>query len=383
MKRPLFRLTTSSLALFFLCSIAYSQDPTLAAAAGRYVISAKAGHVNYVEGSVSVVRKQGRSGHLLRGDVLDIGDVVSTGQGGRAEILLNPGSFLRLGENAQFEFKTTSLDDLQLKIDRGSAILEVYAADEFQVAVETPKKSFTLIETGIYRIDVSDTGVPRLSVWRGRALADQDTTAYVKSGRTATVSPDGEATVAKFDRDDKDSFDIWSKGRGKELARLSSNLRNVNLRPTLLRSFLGRGWNLYGSFGLWVYDPFFGGYSFLPFGYGWSSPYGYGYNHCVYGYHLPPIVYNMPPPLPPATTPTTGPQQPTNFPTRNGGGPPVPPFIRMQGTMGGGRGDSSDSGGTSWDPRSNTSTPTYSPPPSAPPPSAPITLRDDRGKGKP
>jgi hypothetical protein len=38
---------------------------------------------------------------------------------------LNPGSYIRLAENSSFEFLTTSLDDLQLKLSDGSAMLEV------------------------------------------------------------------------------------------------------------------------------------------------------------------------------------------------------------------------------------------------------------------
>jgi hypothetical protein len=63
----------------------------------RYIVSARAGGVNYVEGTVAVIRKSGRSGLLLKGDTLEVGDRVSTGANGKAEILLNPGSFLRLG----------------------------------------------------------------------------------------------------------------------------------------------------------------------------------------------------------------------------------------------------------------------------------------------
>ncbi|MDQ3800869.1 MAG: hypothetical protein M3384_15590, partial [Acidobacteriota bacterium] len=69
------------------------------AASSIYVISAEAGGVNYVEGKVAVTRKADRSGYLLKGDELKVGDTVSTGTGGKAEILLNPGSYVTLGEN--------------------------------------------------------------------------------------------------------------------------------------------------------------------------------------------------------------------------------------------------------------------------------------------
>ena len=87
--------------------------------ADKYIISAKAGGVNFVEGTVTVIRATGRSGILLKSDRVEIGDRVTTGADGRAEVLLNPGSFIRLGKNSSFEFGSTDLEDLQIRLDSG------------------------------------------------------------------------------------------------------------------------------------------------------------------------------------------------------------------------------------------------------------------------
>ncbi|MCV5132938.1 FecR family protein, partial [Escherichia coli] len=80
-----------------------AQNETLRAAAGdKWMISARAGGVNYVEGDVAVVRSNARSGRLLKGDMVEIGDRVSTGTSGKAEILMNPGSYIRLAGNSAF-----------------------------------------------------------------------------------------------------------------------------------------------------------------------------------------------------------------------------------------------------------------------------------------
>ena len=112
---------------------------TRVSAADKYLISAKAGGVNVTEGSVRITRVDGRSEVLLRGDQIEIGDKVETGANARAEILLNPGSYLRLGGDAAFEFKSTSLDDLQINISKGSAMFEVFATEAFRVNLTTPK----------------------------------------------------------------------------------------------------------------------------------------------------------------------------------------------------------------------------------------------------
>jgi len=57
----------------------------------QFLVSTKAGLVNYVQGTATV--KPATS--------VPAGKIVQTGPGAAVEILLNPGSYLRLGENSQ------------------------------------------------------------------------------------------------------------------------------------------------------------------------------------------------------------------------------------------------------------------------------------------
>ena len=334
-----------------------AQDPAISSAAGdKYVISAKAGGVNYVEGPVGVVRKQGTSGRLLKGDKLEIGDRISTGTDGRAEILLNPGSYLRLGSDSAFEFRTTALDDLQLSIFRGSAILEVFAANDFIVTLSAPRAKFKLISSGVYRLDVASDGGGTLSVWKGRALVGKTQAGLIKAGRAMSVAG-STVSVAKLNDDDKDALDQWSKERSKQLAKLTNSLQKRDLRQALLNSYAGRQWNVYNSFGLWVYNGFAGSYCFLPFGYGWYSPYGYGFGRYMGWYDLPWTVYTPPVVNGPQSGPGGG-SQPGVI-VSAGDRSPVPPFVRMSGIGGArvDRGGGRDSGTDTYSP------PIYSPAP--------------------
>lgn len=311
MKNNLLYIFSVSLiaALFSVAVFAQENRRTITAASSIYVVSAEAGGVNYVEGKVAVARKQGKSGLLLKGDELDTGDKVSTGADGRAEILLNPGSFVRVAENSNFEFLTTSLDNLQLKLNGGSAMLEIITDREFTVAVNTPKAKFYIVKSGVYRVDVLADGSGKIEVWRGEAQTGETNATRIKSGKQVTVNGN-EVAVVKFDRDGKDALEAWSKTRAKELAKINERLsasrvdRN-RLRDSLMNSFYGNGWNLYGSYGVWVFNPFYGSYCFLPFGYGWNSPYGYYYPRDIGHYNLPPVVYNQPTNNPTTNNPTT------------------------------------------------------------------------------
>ena len=281
-----------------LSSVALAQSSrTASSAKDLYVISAKAGGVNFVEGEVTAVQKNNRSGLLLKGDNLEAGQAVATGKTGRAEILLNPGSYVRLAENSGFEFSNTSLDDLQVKLNRGSAIFEVIADDELKITVSAPKASFSIVKSGIYRVDVAADGTAKLEVWKGKAQIGESEKATLKGGRAVNIGGGEEASIEKFDRDEKDVFELWSKSRAKELAKTNSRLQRQDVRNTLISSFDSQRWSMYDSFGLWVFDPLTRGYCFLPFGYGWRSPYGYGFGRDIWYYRLPPVIYNQPPPI--------------------------------------------------------------------------------------
>ena len=241
----------------------------------KYLISARAGGINYIEGSVAVARADGSGGRLIRGDRLEIGDRVSAAAGARAEVLLNPGSYLRLGSGSEFEFVTTDLDDLQLKVTKGSAIFEVFATEDFRVTLITPAGRLYLIDSGVYRVDLRPDGVTSVAVTEGKAQLGDSTATIVKSGRVGTIGT--SIAIAKFDKGKRDEMDEWSRSRAKDLAKVTASLKQKDIRASLINSFNSNRWGMYDSFGLWIFNARFGGYSFLPFGNRWYSPYGYGF----------------------------------------------------------------------------------------------------------
>src|SRR5260221_10125898 len=77
----------------------------------RFGISAKAGGVNAVTGKVSV-KSTGQPSRLLSSqDDLASGDIVATSLGSHVEVLLNPGTYLRLAEKSEFTMVDNSLDN--------------------------------------------------------------------------------------------------------------------------------------------------------------------------------------------------------------------------------------------------------------------------------
>lgn len=341
-----------------LSSLCLAQDTkTVSAAGNQYLISAKAGGVNAISGTATIVRSTGKSGQLMVDDKIEVGDVVETGASGMVEILLNPGSFLRLGPNSSFTFKTTELENLSLNVSKGTAILEIYANNEFKVSVSVPGENLVFNRSGVFRIDLLTGGQTRVSVWKGQFLIGKSRL-EVNAGRSITFGGPASA-VAKFDRDGKDALDIWSQLRGKEAARINDKLNRGLMRQSLMSSFGNGVWDYFSSFGVWVFDPQLRRWCFLPFGAGWYSPYGhyYGFNifHCRIPQWMfvpqtpvnPPVVVNPP------VNPGTGIQPITMRDTRRQ--IVTPPAVRFEQTVRNEtRGDSTKGSGGGSGPIRNT-----------------------------
>jgi hypothetical protein len=346
--------TISVLAL--LVAFGLAMTTTQAQNREKYLISAKAGGINLVSGNVTVAREGSeRWRKLSLTDDLDSGDRVKTGAGGRVEVLLNPGSYLRVDENSEFELTDASLDDLRVELIKGSAVLEVSSADGVRpaIGIYTPQTNALIIKGGIYRFNLLAGDVTEIIVRKGHLLYGKGAANEVKSGRKVLVRRTGGEEVAKLEKKDKeqDFLDLWSKDRAKMLAQANQRLQ----RRTLMTAFNDFGWNdwngwsRYGGLGLWVYSPSAGGYCFLPYGLrGWSSPYGHRYGN-GYGYYGPVYGNN-------SGYPTTGNTGNGNNGGNNSGG----------GNNGGGNGNP---------PSSPPSQPSYQPPPS-PPPSMPAPRND-------
>ena len=280
-----------------LAAVSYGQNRE------RFGISAKAGGVNSVIGRVQVKRAgQSSSEDLSAKDDLTSGDVVTTKGGSRVEVLLNPGSYLRLTENSEFDLSDSSLNNLQLKLIKGSAIVEATGTDDLrlQIRIVTDQSRFTIVRRGVYRINVLP-GSTELLVQKGRVLVDGQL-GMVKGGTKVTFS-NGASFTAKLTKKDRDGFDDWSKERGEFLARANERLSIRTLNSYLFDSGWDSGFYSSGRFGLWTYSPFAGGFTFFPFRYGWSSPYGHHYGRCGWlgygfgganGYFGPVIVGNSP-----------------------------------------------------------------------------------------
>ena len=134
---------------------------------------------------------------------LEKGDVVRTGLDGRVEMLLNPGSYLRIGENSEVELTDNSLENLEVRLIRGTAIVEVTGTDdtELLINITTPHTRMAIVRRGLYRVNVVPGDATELIVRKGRVMLDRTHT-KIKGGNKVVFS-ENSFSVAKLKKEDK------------------------------------------------------------------------------------------------------------------------------------------------------------------------------------
>jgi FecR protein len=261
----------------------------------QYLISSKAGFVNRVEGKVYILRQgsqdvERESASL--GKQMQDGDKLSTEMGSKAEVLLNPGSYLRIDENTEVRAVDTSLSQTRFELIEGSVIIEAGEIDKkLPLEIATPHGMFFITKNGLHRIDArgetTSVAVRQGEIYLGTREQVMTKKAF-KTGRGKVLTLNGTSVpmVAKLNKDAIDDFDTWSFDRAETLMAANNNAlsRSNNARS------LASGW---------LYNPLFSCYTFIPRSWMYWSPYGFGfsnaYDNCYgcysgfngYGYRRP------------------------------------------------------------------------------------------------
>jgi len=279
-------------------------------ASAQPVVAAKSGTISLAEGKVLMDEKPL---DIQPGQFPDLKEKSTLRtEEGRAEVLLPPGMFLRVGENASVRMISNRLIDTRVELLSGSGVVEIDAASKDAQVTMIAKNASVTFAKGIYRFD-SDPA--RLRVFEGTATVEVDgRTVAVASGKMIGLTSD-TASVEHFDVKDTDALDHWSRRRGEEVA-----MANVSAAHRASTSSWAGGYNPcmsgygYGSpygapympsayalgpgtmgGGAWTYNPWYGMITYMPcsgmlwspYGYGFWSPYAVG-NLFGYGYGLYP-----------------------------------------------------------------------------------------------
>jgi len=251
----------------------------------KFVISAKAGGINAITGGASVSSRGEPSWQqLMITDDLNSGDRLRTDYDGRVEILLNPGAYMRLGGNSEIELVDNSLASLEVRLLRGTAIVEATGADglELNIGISTPHTRLAIVRQGLYRLNVVPDDATELIVRKGSVILS-DTHTKVKGGNKVIFNATNVSVAKLTDADKrKDDVEDWSKDRAKTLAQANKRITN-SIVNTAFASFRDPFFPFDNrALGLWFFNSRVGCYTFLPFYLGFGSPYGSSYLNALY-----------------------------------------------------------------------------------------------------
>lgn len=234
------------------------------------------GTLNYVEGQASIGSEILNSKSIGEAQ-LQPGQSISTQQG-RAEVLLTPGTFLRVGDNSVVKMISPSLTDTEVQVKKGEATVEVTDIHrQNNIRIDVDGAAAQVVKNGFYDFD-ADQGAVR--VFDGQAKVQvNDADVKVKGGHELDVSSP-KLKARKFDEKQYEDTGLykWSTLRSAYLAEA-----NADLAPTyIVNGFYGPGWIGAG----WYWSPWFNCYTFLPADGIFYSPFGWGFYSPVWGNQL-------------------------------------------------------------------------------------------------
>lgn len=261
------------------CSILSAQQP------GRV---AGPGTLNYFEGQVSI-----NGNAVNRNQVgyaqMEPNQTLTTGIG-KAEVLLTPGVFIRVGNNSEIRLVSPDIAMPEMEVVRGEALVEVdFKPKDARIDILEHGAVASIQKVGLYRFNSNSD---QIAVIDGKLdVSENGRSKELGKGREVNLMSPKLKTVS-FDTKAEDDLYRWSSVRAGYLAEA-----NASMAQTFNTGY-GYPYGPYAGAG-WYWDPYFDFYSWLPgdgyfygpFGYPFFSPgyavfaprFGYGF-HGGFGY---------------------------------------------------------------------------------------------------
>jgi hypothetical protein len=244
---------------------------------------ARPGTVNYVEGAAYLDGSPINPRDIGNID-LEPGQELTTGAG-KAEILLTPGVFLRLGSNSVVKMISPDLTLTQIELEKGRAGVEVDELhDQNNLQIVDAGVSTRLQKIGYYEFDANR---PTAMVFKGKAaveVADGKSRELKDHHELLLAGANNQALAAEKPADfnthsSEDDLYNWSSLRSQYLAEANNQMAGTygaGYAPGWFWDPYGLEYTYmgYGAF----YSPF--GWGFYPFGWGggfYRGYYGRGY----------------------------------------------------------------------------------------------------------
>jgi hypothetical protein len=255
---------------------------------GQSVISTRSGVIHFFEGAV-YLGDVPMEPHVGRFPCMAEGAELRTAQG-RAEVLLTPGVFLRMGERSAIRLVRNDLADTRVELLAGSAIVDsAEPGSGTSVTLIYKDWKVRFLQKGSYRIDSEP---PRLSVRQGNAEVSAGATGTPVSVTQSMNLPLAAVLVSERSIDEPaDGLANWDHGRSESISADNAITAQIDEDPASRSSDL--------AMNNFTYFPFIGALSLGP---GVSSlyssytPYQSGFNSIYLpGYTYRPLLLGLSP----------------------------------------------------------------------------------------
>lgn len=255
------------------CSILSAQQQGRAASPGT---------LNYFEGQVSIngnVVNRNQVGYAG----MEPNQTLTTGIG-KAEVLLTPGVFVRVGNNSEIRLVSADIAAPQVEVVRGEAMVEVdFQPKDARIGVLERGADASIQKVGLYRFN-SDTG--QVAVIDGKlTVSENGQSKELGKGREVNLMAPKLKAVS-FDTKAEDDLYRWSSVRAGYLAEA-----NASMAQTFHAGY-GYGYGPYAGAG-WYWDPYFDFYSWLPGDGFFYGPFGYPFFSPGYAMFAPRFGYGF------------------------------------------------------------------------------------------
>jgi len=182
---------------------------------------------------------------------LDEGDEVWVPQGGRAELQLNSGSYIRLAGNTALQVLSIDEDSSQFYLTQGNAYIIYDAPRGSVIQVDTPDASTRAFDRAIFGVSMSDQYTD-VAVYKGYVETENQVgETRVNAGEMLTLGPNTDGEIAPIGS--PDDWEWWNQARNERLLEAKESESSRYL-PSELRTYSSD----LDSSGRWVHVPEYG-----------------------------------------------------------------------------------------------------------------------------
>ena len=208
--------------------------------------------ISLIENEVQIKTPEaGEWGFAAVNTPLADGDEVWVPQGGKAELQLNTGTYIRLDENTALQVLSIDEDSSQFYLSQGNAYIFYDAPRGSVIQIDTPDASTRAFDRAIFGVSMSDQYTD-VAVYKGYVETENQVgETRVNAGEMISLGPNTDGEIGPIGS--PDDWEWWNQARNERLLEAKESESSRYL-PSELRTYSSD----LDSSGRWVHVPEYG-----------------------------------------------------------------------------------------------------------------------------